>query len=56
MKDDMKDEKKPGCCSCEKDFEEQVKKTVDEVEDYTRKDHREKKAEVEEAFSEKEKK
>lgn len=46
----MKDEKKTGCCSCEKDFEKQVKKTVDEVENYTAKDHKEKEAEVDAAF------
>ncbi|HJE88967.1 hypothetical protein [Rikenella microfusus] len=48
----MKEEKKTGCCSCEKDFEKQVKKTVDAVEKYTGTDHEKKKAEVEAAFAE----
>lgn len=48
----MKDEKNTGgCCSCEKDFEQQMKKTVDEVENYTEKDHEKKEAEVEAAFA-----
>ncbi len=53
----MKDEKKEtGCCSCEKDFKEQVQKTVDEVENYTSEDHKKKEAEVDAAFAEKQKK
>lgn len=47
----MKDEKKTGCCSCEKDFEKQVKKTVNEVENYTAEDHKKKEAEVDAAFA-----
>lgn len=47
----MKDEKKSGgCCSCEADFEKQVKKSVDQVENYTEKDREKKEAEVEAAF------
>lgn len=47
----MNDEKKTGgCCSCEADFEKQVKKSVDQVENYTEKDHEKKEAEVEAAF------
>ncbi len=53
----MKNEKKAGGCrSCEKDFERQVKKTVDAVENYTEKDHEKKEAEVEAAFTSDERK
>ncbi len=42
--------KNPTCCSCEADFENEVKELVDEVEGYTKADHTKKAEEVKAAF------
>lgn len=50
----MKNEKRQqnGCCDeCEQMFEDNVRELVDNVEGYTRKEHRDKSAEVHEAYS-----
>lgn len=49
----MKESKeKTGCCDpCEQQFREEVDELVENVKGYTRKDHREKKEEVKDAFA-----
>lgn len=50
MKNDKRQQN--GCCDeCEQMFEDNVQGLVDNVEGYTRKDHRDKSAEVHDAYS-----
>ncbi len=42
--------KNPTCCSCEADFENEVKGLVNEVDGYGKTDHEKKAAEVKAAF------
>lgn len=44
---------KNTCDPCQQDFKKEVDHLVDEVKDYTRKDHEKKEKEVEEAFAKK---
>ncbi|MBC5616265.1 MULTISPECIES: hypothetical protein [Alistipes] len=44
------------CDPCEENFWNEVKEIVDNVKNYTKKDHEEKKKEVQDAFSEEESK
>ncbi len=48
--DNMKDEQ-TTCTPCEQNFENKVNELVDQVEDYTKKDHMQKEREVEDAFA-----
>lgn len=45
------EKKNPGCEPCEQQFEENIDRMVDQVEDYTRRDRQRRREEVDEAFS-----
>lgn len=47
----MKENKETTCTPCEQNFEKKVDELVDQVEDYSEKDRKQKEHEVEEAFS-----